>query len=232
MAAQHLPSTVSLAVEVLPKTSIVYSSSSSNSQQFIISICFFPSSIMSYFWSGVMMSAPLYHMTLETSFVMVHSNLACFFSGTETSFSGTTNSISISGLKSDIGTQRQQHNHTQQLYHSLQQVASLPCTLLLCAFMAPELCVSLLMFFSVCGLTDVICSRCLLILQITYRTHFQVVQVPDKDDVTVAFPGLFRNMVCFRARCKDSITSSRRLSYWKWWDRTSLTSSSAVINSL
>lgn len=129
MAVQHLPSTVSLAVEVLSKTPIVYSSSSSNSQQFMISICFFPSSMMSNFWSGVMMSSPLNHMTLATSFVMVHSNLACFFSGTETSFSGTTKSNSISRLKDDTGTTHQQHNNRTTIYSQWPVYQVHPCLL-------------------------------------------------------------------------------------------------------
>lgn len=56
-----------------------------------------------------MISSPLYHMTFGTSFVMVHSNLACFFSGTVTSFSGTTKSIGISGSGR---TQSQRVNET------------------------------------------------------------------------------------------------------------------------
>lgn len=61
-------------------------------------MCFFPSAIISNLSDALIISGPLDHMTFA-SLVRTHSNRACLFSGTVTSFRGTAKSSSISENK-------------------------------------------------------------------------------------------------------------------------------------
>lgn len=58
-------------------------------------MCFFPSAMISNLSDALIMSGPLDHMTFASR-VRTHSNRACRFSGTVTSFRGTAKSSSIS----------------------------------------------------------------------------------------------------------------------------------------